>query len=82
MGLRKSGFVRNELGNWVSGQSMVQANPPTAWSDERVDDYRRWREILRRRMALERAAATPVPDDDDADLVDNAMNLRRRVMGQ
>ena len=30
--------------------------------------------------ALERAAATPVPDDDD--LADNAMNLRRRIMGQ
>ena len=35
---------------------------------------------LRRRRDLERAAATPVPDDDD--LADNAMNLRRRVMGQ
>ena len=30
--------------------------------------------------ALERAAATPVPDDDD--LADNTMNLRRRIMGQ
>ena len=81
MGLRKSGFVRNEQGDWVSGQSMVQANPPTAWSDERVDDYRRWREILRRRMALETAAATPVPDDNDADLDTNVMNLRRRIVG-
>ena len=31
--------------------------------------------------ALAHAAATPVPDDDD-DLADNTMNLRRRIMGQ
>ena len=43
--------------------------------------HRRYPERLRDAGDLERAAATPVPDDDD-DLADNAVNLRRRVMGQ
>ena len=43
---------------------------------------RRYPARLRDAGDLERAAATPVPDDDDADFADNAMNLRRRVMGQ
>ena len=41
---------------------------------------RRYPERLRDAGDLERAAATPVPDDDD--LADNTMNLRRRIMGQ
>ena len=125
MGVKKSGYVRDEQGNRVVGQQMRPGwledvtRPARAWSDTRYRDYERqaqrdlaemrtatpfdyrrypprWRawgdaeiaaipvpeddDTLRHRSDLERAAATPVPDDDD--LADNAMNLRRRVMGQ
>ena len=129
MGVKTSGYRRDEQGDWQIGQRMnsgVELWPALAWSDQRYRDYERrarydsfprfaaqtgldeattppreyrravqefmdrsvavWRrshpERLRDAGDLERAAATPVPDDDDADLVDNAMNLRRRVMGQ
>ena len=127
MGVKKSGYTRDEQGDWQVGQRMVTAYdyPALAWSDQRYSDYERrarydtfpqfaartgldeattprpewnravqgfmdrsvavWRrshpERLRDAGDLERAAATPVPDDDD-DLADNAMILRRRVMGQ
>ena len=123
MGVKKSGYVRDEQGERVLGQPMasrwleMETHPARAWSDQRYRDYERaarrvnpfyfpnsdpnweramaaagdaslarWRrrypERLRDAGDLERAAATPVPDNDDADLADNAMNLRRRVMGQ
>ena len=127
MGVKKSGYRRDEQGDWQIGQRMNSGvdYPALAWSDQRYRDYERrarydsfprfaaqtgldeattprpewnravqrfmdrsvavWRrshpERLRDAGDLERAAATPVPDDDD-DLADNAMNLRRRVMGQ
>ena len=128
MGVKKSGYRRDEQGDWQIGQRMnsgVELWPALAWSDQRYRDYERrarydtfpqfaartgldeattprpewnravqgfmdrsvavWRrshpERLRDAGDLERAAATPVPDDD-ADLADNTMNLRRRVMGQ
>ena len=86
MGVYKSGYVTNEYGVQVSGQRMTQSNPPIALDVERVADYRRWAENHRRiqaQMALRTAAATPVPNDDDADLAEsvNTMNLRRRVVG-
>ena len=128
MGVKTSGYRRDEQGDWQIGQRMnsgVELWPALAWSDQRYRDYerrarydsfprfaaqtgldeattppreyrravqgfmdrsvaafrRRYPERLRDAGDLERAAATPVPDDDD-DLADNAMNLRRRVMGQ
>ena len=124
MGVKKSGYVRDEDGDRVVGQTMgprwleMETHPARAWSDQRYRDYElqarrdtiffalrpltdpnwyahayaledaqaaRWRrtypERLRDAGALEQAAATPVPDED-ADLADNTMNLRRRIMGQ
>ena len=130
MGVKKSGYVRDEDGNLVVGQTLqprwleMETHPARAWSDQRYRDYerrarydsfprfaaqtgldeattppreyrravqefmdrsvaafhRRYPERLRDAGDLERAAATPVPDDDD--LADNTMNLRRRIMGQ
>ena len=62
------------------------ARKPLAYQSEAAARWRgRYPERLRDAGDLERAlaqaAATPVPDDDD-DLADNTMNLRRRIMGQ
>ena len=126
MGVKTSGYRRDEQGDWQIGQRMNSGvdYPALAWSDQRYRDYerrarydsfpqfaaqtgldeattppreyrravqefmdrsvaafrRRYPERLRDAGDLERAAATPVPDDDD--LADNTMNLRRRIMGQ
>jgi len=127
MGVKTSGYRRDEQGDWEIGQRNNAGvdYPALAWSDQRYRDYerrarydsfprfaaqtgldeattppreyrravqefmdrsvaafrRRYPERLRDAGDLERAAATPVPDDD-ADLADNTMNLRRRIMGQ
>ena len=41
MGVRKSGYVRNEQGERVLGQGMTPSldHPATAWSDQRYRDY-------------------------------------------
>ena len=126
MGVKTSGYRRDEQGDWEIGQRNNAGvdYPALAWSDQRYRDYerrarydsfprfaaqtgldeattppreyrravqefmdssvaafhRRYPERLRDAGDLERAAATPVPDDDD--LADNTMNLRRRIMGQ
>ena len=128
MGLKTSGYRRDEQGDWQVGQRMNSGvdYPALAWSDQRYRDYERRarydtspqfaartgldeattppreyrravQEFMDRSVAafrrryplslrdagdLERAAATPVPGDDDADLADHTMNLRRRIMGQ
>ena len=127
MGVKKSGYRRDEQGDLQIGQRMNSGvdYPALAWSDQRYRDYerrarydsfprfaaqtgldeattppreyrravqefmdssvaafhRRYPERLRDAGDLERAAAPPGPDDDD-DLADNTMNLRRRIMGQ
>ena len=106
MGVRKSGYTRNEQGNWVPNADMAPGlaetlEPAVAWSDRRYRDYEQrvrqdtfpgfdnpspavvrgrqdaavatWRRTYRL-GDLERAASTPVPDD-------NMMNLRRRMTG-
>ena len=101
MGLKKSGYVRDEQGDRVVGQQMRPgwledvAHPARAWSDTRYRDYERQaqRDLAEMRTATPmdyrrypprwraagdaEVAAIPVPEDND-----NAMNLRRRVMGQ
>ena len=81
MGVRKSGYVTDPQGRRHYGQSMypehrergIDGAPVAAASPPSQS----WSEAVERRQAaaaLERAASTPVPDD-------NMMSLRRRMTG-
>ena len=79
-------YERQARGDAVMRSYTEGARKPLAYQSEAMARwYRRYPERLRAagdlERALEQAAATPVPDDDD-DLADNTMNLRRRIMGQ
>ena len=81
MGVKKSGYVRDEQGDRVVGQTMrpgvfelneAQIRPPG------FDPLESRREEMRYNM---RAFGVP-PEDIERRVEENMMNLRRRVMGQ